>query len=157
MKYLFIGLLFIQSCTSQKSLSITQIYVDNNAIDTIQIKGNSKINYNNTFLLSNFRDNIKSSTFIDSFVVNYLNNNNFSRNTNKVRLAFYKESKSTNLIEIKKNAREVERYLLNDLIYFYTIDEYGNTLREKFKNRLIVELKENNIKLPIPKIKIESQ
>jgi hypothetical protein len=153
MKYLAIMILFLQSCISEKPISITEFSTYTYPISTTISLGKERIYYNNLFLVSNFRNNKKVELSIDSFVVKYTSDNCYSANTDEIRLYFYKETSKTNLTEIKKNPREVDRYSdRHDLVYCYIIKLDGSKVREKYKNGEVIETTEKFSKPPRFKI-----
>lgn len=90
---------------------------------------------------------------IDSFVTKYTDRNEFSPFTNEIRMYFYKETKKTNLIEIKKNPRELDRYSnAHDLIYYYAVKLNGSKVWKKYKKGKVIATSEKQI--PTPKFKI---
>lgn len=153
MKNLLIVFIFLQSCTTQKPISITEFFTYAKPVDSTLSLGKIRVYYNNFFLITNYKDNLKSQNKLDSFAINYILQNKYAAKTEEVRLWFYKESTRTNLIEIKKNPREVDRYSnQHDLIYGYYIKRDEENIREKYKNGNVIETTDKYI--PTPKFKM---
>lgn len=155
MKYFFISILFLQSCATQKPIKITEFSTYTIAVDTTFTLGKELVYYDNFFLVANYSDNNKTQSEIDSFVVNYISQNKYSAKTEEVRLWFYKETKKTNLVEIKKNPREIDRFSnQHDLVYGYYLKINNDNKREKYKKGNVIETTEKYIQTPKFKMKL---
>ena len=156
MKYLIVLMFLLQSCVSDKLITISEFSTYNKSISTTVSLGKERVYYDNFFLVSNYRDNKKVKMAIDSFVVKFTSGNSYSPLTDEIRLYFYKETSKTNLVEIKKNPREVDRYSnRHDLVYYYAVKLDGSKVREKIKNGEVIETTEKQI--PTLKFKIIQQ
>lgn len=153
MKYIIIALALLQSCVADKPITITAFTTYNKPVDTTVSLGKEMIYYNNFFLVSNYRNNQRVERKVDSFVVGFIAANKYSANTNEIRFYFYKETRRTNLVDIERNPREIDRYSnQHDLVYYYAVKSNGNTVREKFKNGQVIETTAKKVKMPKFKI-----
>ena len=156
MKYLFTMIVFLQSCISKEPIKIVEFNTLTKSIFTTLSLGKERVYYNNFFLVSNYRNDKMVEMKIDSFVLTYVSSKIYSSRTDEIRLYFYKETSKTNLVEIKKNPREVDRYSnRHDLVYYYAVKLDGSKVREKIKNGEVIETTEKQI--PTLKFKIIQQ
>ena len=85
-----------------------------------------------------YRNNNKTELFIDSFVNKHINPQLLQYNN--YMMYFYKESSKTNLVKIKENPRELDRYSAgHDLVYHYEWIDGKFEGRVKIKNGEQVE------------------
>ena len=128
----------ITSCSSPKPIVIEQFYPFNKMTDTSYSNNMVRTIREDYFLISNFRDNISTMLYIDSFASKHINIELLKYNT--YRMYFYKESRHTNLVKIVENPRELDRYSSDhDLVYDYTWVDGKFDGRIKIKNGEQVE------------------
>lgn len=145
----------LQSCLPQKPIVIAEFSTYSKPIDTTISRGKEMIYFNGFFLVSNYKDSKKIALQLDSFVQAYTSKKNYPQSTEEIRFYFYKETSKTNLIEIERNPREVDRYSNeHDLIYYYAVKLNKEMVREKYKNGEIIEIIPKPT-TPTPKFKIE--
>ncbi len=121
MKYtVFIFAFFLLiSCGTQKPIIIRQFYPFNKMTDTSYSNNVVRTIKEDYFLISNFRNDLSTTLYVDSFVRKYINIEILKYNT--YRMYFYKETKYTNVEKIAENPRELDRYSSDhDLVYDYT-------------------------------------
>lgn len=153
MKILITTLFLLQSCLTNKPITITEFTTYNKPVYSTISLGKEMIYYNNFFLVSNYRNHKQVEMELDSFVINFTSNQHYAEKTEDIRLYFYKESSKTNLLAIERNPREVDRYSnAHDLVYCYIVKLNGSTVREKFKNGEVIETTAKNIRPPKFKI-----
>jgi hypothetical protein len=151
MKYLIIiGIVFLQSCVAEKSMKISPFSKFDKFVFIGRAFGKEEVYYTNFFFVANYRDTKKAEMQIDSFVTAFIAKNEYSPNTEVIWLYFYKETRHTNQVTIKRNPRGVDPYSdYRDLVYSYVVKPDGSQVREKMKNGEAIETAERML----PKLK----
>jgi hypothetical protein len=144
-----VAILFLTSCSSNaQKLKFTR--VDKlSIIDTNIVADKKLISKEENYMVENYKDDSTSLRLIDSFV-----NKNKDIALNKYsnyNLAFYKKSDQTNIENISKNKRIIDRYSNeHDLLYRYFWYQGKFIMRYKYKDGEIIEPKNDIILKDMP-------
>ncbi len=147
--FLLSSIIVLSQCgISQKRLIFESIpYL--NRIDSL-ISKDTVITKQESFLVENFIDNSETEGLVDKFVQTHIKSNDIV--TIDYLITFYKKSAKTNLENLKKNPRDLDRYSQqHDLIYQYSWSKGKFIARYKFKNGNIIS-PEGDIKVEDVKI-----
>src|SRR5690606_11734426 len=122
--------------TSSDKIAIVPFDLLNNR-DTFTYRGEILFNKSEYFLIKNYSKGKSTEDYIDSFV-NANKDSNLDKYSN-YGITFYKESAKTNIQNITKNPRDLDRYSQkHDLVYKYKWINGKFIYRFKFKNGELV-------------------
>ena len=134
-----VGLFFISiNCTqpSSKTISIVAFEILNYS-DTMILSDKTLFNKGENYLIKNYSESIKTENYIDSFVKR--NRDASLTKYDNYSIIFYKESKKTNIENITKRPRDLDRYSQDqDLLFIYRWTNGKYEAKYKFKNGQIV-------------------
>ncbi|WP_295650169.1 hypothetical protein [uncultured Mucilaginibacter sp.] len=118
------------------------------SIDTSSVSGKISISKQECYLIENFTEDSISVKTVDDFVNTH--KDSVLKKYANYYITFYKKSSQTNIENIRKNKRIIDRYSFdNDLIYNYFWAQGKFICRFRYKNGELIDPK-NNITVKDP-------